>query len=244
MGINKDKEFDVSDSYVAQKYKREILPKMSYKDIQLTKNLINEKGYYIQFLFQLSGMDRKDAKVLSPIIEKYIGMFERKEINNSLIVDLGVKGNNISTDFLIKEFRKPNDYESGLGDWNKSRRWAASNALLQIQDKSKLDEYIEIVENDDTCNDSYYIIMLLGKIKNKKSLQCLIGLLKSSNSTLQAEVIEALGNYGEYDEVEKKILPFLESDSVVLQEKAGKCLNKIRKTKIKTNREITPKTFE
>lgn len=234
MGINKDKNLDISNCYTAQKHIKEIEPQMSRKDIELTQRLIdevNQAGYSIQFLFQLSFMDIEDAKVLTPIIKKYIGMFDRKVINNSLIADLGVKGNTDLTDFMIEQFRKPNDCGPDTIGWNGSRRWAASNALLQFRDKSRLDEYIEIVENEDTCDDSCLIIKLIGKIKTEKSLRCLIRLLKSPNYQIQAWAIDALGGFGKYEEVEDLILSFLEDGHDLVREKAKSSIKKIRKTK-------------
>lgn len=237
MGVNKDKKLDISNGSAALKYVSEMLPYMSQNDIELTQKLIdevNQAGYSIQFLFQLYAMDREDAKVLSPIIKKYIGMFEQNTINNALITNLGVKGNTIVTDFLLEQFRKPNDRmvdALDVSDWKGSRRWAASDALFHIQDKSRLDEYMEIVENEDTCDDSCLIIKLIGKMKNLKALRCLTRLLKSPNYQIQAWAIEALGNYGKYEDVEDLILPFLESEHDLVREKARESLRKIRKTK-------------
>lgn len=235
MGVNKDRNLDVSNTYGGRAYTNELYPELSDHDMQLMKELIaevNEKGYHIQFLFQLQGMDREDAKVLSPVLVKYIGKFDRKSFNNGLIADLGVAGNRQLTDFMLAEFRKPNDREPGE-DWNDSRRWAASVALLLIRDKSRLDEYIELVENRDTCDDCFMIILLLGKIKSEKSFRCLTRVLKKDNLGLQSAAISALGSYGECEEAEQLVLPFLESDEEVLQDQAKKSLRKIRKKRLK-----------
>ena len=54
------------------------------------------------------------------------------------------------------------------------RNGVCSAALLVIKDKSKIDEYIEIIENESTRPDSHFLILLLGELRIEKSIPLLI----------------------------------------------------------------------
>lgn len=95
-----------------------------------------QKAFIVNNVLKLSdiGFIDKEDLVLVPIIEKYTSLFEDKRIRNELYTYLGFKGNTISYNFLINEFKKTNDYwdRNNPISWNFTRRWAISNSQYQI----------------------------------------------------------------------------------------------------------------
>lgn len=173
----------------------------------------------------------------------YVGRFEQVYSNFELILDIGRKGNYQATDFLIEEFKKPNIYAREIIDdmtelqkelrWNSSRRWAVSAALLQIKDKSRLDDYIGFTKNADTRQDCLLIADLVGRYKGQKSYACLLDLLNDANWHLQVRALDALRFYYKYDDIEKHVRPFLDSEHDALREYARKNMKKIEKYRLK-----------
>ena len=225
MGINKDPKYSVEDSIIATREKEKRLS-YSKHDRELYSRIIDEvnsKGYYIQYLFQLRWMEKEDFEIINDIILKYSLQFERKRTKYSLLWYLGVRGNYGATDFLLEQFRKPNDYEENMG-WNFSRRGMCSSALLEIRDKSKIDEYIEIIENEDTRQDSFFFILMLGKLKVEKAIPLFVELLKEDNTDLQSAAIKSLAKFKNKIDLNPIMAPFLLSDNKVIRDNAKKAL--------------------
>ena len=235
---------ELEDSYIYQKWVNEIWPTMTKKDKDLHDSLVREicaAGIDIRFTFQIPLLDRKEKYKITPIVIPYIDKFDRMQSSNGLINYIGEKGNYIATDFLIEEFKKPNIFHRQITDdmserqkdiiWNGSRRWAVSNSL--INDKSRLDQYIELINDKDTHDDCVFIIELVGKIKTQKSWDCLIGLLDDDNFRLVASALEMIKYYykDHYEEIEEKSKMFLESDNKLLKEIATKNMKHIQKHK-------------
>ena len=236
----------LEDTYIYQKWMNVILPQMTENDKQLHNLLvsdINSSGCDIRFTFQIPMLEREEKYKITPIIIKYIDKFDDMNMSVGLINDIGEKGNYIATDFLIEEFKKPNIFRKKITDdmnerqkdirWNGSRRWAVSNALLIINDKRRLDQYIELINDKDTRDDCFFIIELVGKIKTQKSWDCLISLLDDDNYKLVASALEMIKYYykDHYDEIEEKSKMFLESDNSLFREIATKNLKHIQKHK-------------
>lgn len=238
----------LEETYIYKKWMNVILPQMTEKDKQLHDLLvrdINAAGCDIRFTFQIPMLEREKKYKITPIIISYIGRFDRMDSNMGFIDYLGEKGNYAATDFLIEEFKKPNIFNRPITDdmserqkdiiWNSSRRWSVSNALLIIKDKSRLDQYIELINDKDTHDDCVFIIELVGKIKTQKSWDCLISLLDDENYKLVASALEMIKYYykDHYDEIEEKSKMFLESDNSLFREIATKNLKHIQKHKNK-----------
>ena len=168
-------------------------------------------------------MDEDDFEFINPIIMKYSLLFENKRKKYGLLHYLGVKGNIQATDFLLEQFRKPNDYIDNL-DWNFSRRGASSSALLVIKDKSKIDAYIDIIENENTRQDAFFFILLLGELKVAKSIPLLINLLNENNNSIQSAAIQSLTKFKKKIDLNPIITPFLLSDNEAIREYAKKAL--------------------
>ena len=225
MGINKDPNYSAQNT-VAGIRANELFLSYSEHDKKLIQKIIeevNSKEYFIQYLFQLSWMDKDDFEFINPIIMKYSLQFERKNTKYGLFGYLGVKGNTDATDFLLVQFRKSNDYIDNL-DWNFSRRGVCSSALLVIKDKSKIDEYIEIIESENTRQDSHFFILLLGELKVEKSIPLLIELLSEDNIHLQSAAIQSLTKNKKKIDLNPIIAPFLSSDNDAIRGYAKKAL--------------------
>lgn len=229
MGINKDKKIDISNTITFKNYKNNIEPFLSKNDLMVTKTIIeevNSYGYYIQDLFQLSWMDEEDYEVIDGILIKYVLRFERIQLRNGVIAYLGKKGNFYATDFLINEFSKENKELQDNLDWSMTLRAALSSALLCIKDKSKIDEYISLIESEKTRKDTHYLILLLGELKVTKAIPLLVDLLNEDDVALQSAAIQALGHFKKKTDLKEIIGPFLESKNEILQECAKKVLKK------------------
>lgn len=227
MGVNRDKSVDVSETITARQFRETILPTLSDNDVKLRKTIIDEvngNGYYIQYLFQLSWMDKEDYIIIDDIIMKYALQFERRSFRNGLIQYLGKKGNIYATDFLLGEFCKKNgEHETGIL-WNDTIRAATSSALEVIRDKSRVDDYLQIIDNEETRRDSYFIILLLGELRVEKSIPLLIKLLNENNINNQAAAIKALTYFKRKIDIKQLASPFINSENEVLREYAKKAM--------------------
>jgi hypothetical protein len=107
---------------------------------------VNDAGYYIDYLCQLSWIDKNDFNAINPIIMKYTDKFENIRIRNSLYHTLGCRGNYNATNYLLNEFRKKNELYVDDIAWNSTRRGATSSSIEAIRDKGKIDEYIKLLK--------------------------------------------------------------------------------------------------
>ena len=233
MGVNKDKNFKLSEN--AEKFQMERIKNDSKHDLALYEQMINEvnsKGYYIKYIGQLSFID-KDDLVLVPIIQKYCKLFDDIRTERALLSYLGFKGNTVSIDFLIDEFKKPNDYwdRNDPNTWNFTRRWAISNAINIINDKTKEDDYIGFIKDPETRHDSMFIIEMLGRMKSEKAYPYLVKFLNDDDSSVVYHSIIALGYYKNHPELIPLIEPFLDSNHKPHVEEAKKALKKLNKHK-------------
>ncbi len=227
---------------LAKRHLDKILPEFySEKDAQLEIQLLhdmNKMGCHILFLYRIDSLEDDELKKITPILMGYVGRFEHLSSNFALILNIGRKGNYQATDFLIEEFKKPNIYEKKITDdmtdyeksvaWNTSRRWAVSAALLQIKDKSRLDDYIVFTKNVDMRQDCFLIAELISHFKCQKSYDCLINLLTDGDYKLQAAALNGLRFFYKYDGIEEQVSPFLNSEHDVLREYAKKIMKKIQ----------------
>lgn len=237
------------NSELAKVYLDNFFPQLSEKDFQLQVNLIhgiNKMGCHILFLFRINSLEDDEIKKITPILIGYVGRFEHLSSNFARILNIGRKGNYQATGFLIEEFKKPNIYEKKITDdmtdyeksvaWSTSRRWAVSNALLQIKDKSRLDDYIEFTKNADMRQDCFLIADLISHFKCQKSYDCLIDLLTDKDYKLQAAALNGLRFFYRYDGIGEHVSPFLDSEHDVLREYAKKIMKKIEKYRLKSEK--------
>ena len=212
---------------------RKFLSKQSKHDIALVKDIIkevNSMGYCISYIDQLREMDKNDI-CLIPVVIKYIGKFDNFEVEWALITALGVRGFVDATDFLLKEFRRPNSSPVKLPDmaWNWTRRALTSASLLKIRDANRAGDYVELIENFDTHDDCVWIVELLGNIKYEKAYSVIVALLNDNNVSLQSSALRALGKYKNHPETIPLIEPFTKSKNSALKEYAKKSIAKLSK---------------
>lgn len=241
---------DILNCWTTKRYLDKILPEFfSEEDVQLKIKLlhdINKMGCHVLFLSSINSLEDAEIIKITPLLIGYIGRFEDLSSNFALILNVGRKGNDQATDFLIKEFKKPNIYEKKITEdmtdyqksvaWNTSRRWAVSNALLQIKDKSRLDDYIGFTKNVDMRQDCLLITDLISRFKCQKSYDCLIDLLEDKDYKLQAAALNGLRFFYLYDGIEEHVSPFLDSGHDVLREYAKKIIKKIDKYRLKNKK--------
>lgn len=237
----------VLNCWSAKRYLDKIFPEFfSEEDFQLEIQLLhdmNKMGCHIIFSYRIDSLEVDEVKKITPILMGYVGRFEDLSSNFALILNIGRKGNYQATDFLIEEFKKPNIYKKEITDdmtdyeksvaWSTSRRWAVSNALLQIRDKSRLDDYIAFTKNVDMRQDCFLIAELISHFKCQKSYDCLIDLLTDGDYKLQAAALNGLRFFYKYDGIEDYVSPFLDSEYNVLREYAKKIMKKIEKYRLK-----------
>ncbi len=227
MGINKDRDFSAKKSMIAtmedEKYKEYSEHDKALHDALIEE--VNNNGYYIQYEFQLSWLDKEDFLIVDDIIMKYSVQFERKKTRYGLIHYLGKRGNFYATDFLLEQFNKPNDYAIGT-EWNTSRRGVCSSALESIRDKSRVDEYIKTINNADTRDDSFFFILLLGELRVEKAIPLFVEILSDDNSDyeLKSYAIKALSYFKKKMDIKPIVEPFLCSEYEVLRERARRAL--------------------
>lgn len=232
----------ILNCWSTKRYLDKILPEIfSEDDVQLKIQLlhdINKMGCHVLFLSSINSLEDDEIKKITPILIGYVGRFEDLSSNFALILNIGRKSNYQATDFLIEEFKKPNLYEKKITDdmtdyeksvaWNTSRRWAVSNALLQIKDKSRLDDYIEFTKNLNMQKDCFLIVDLISHFKCQKSYDCLIDLLTNKDFKLQAAALNGLRFFYKYDGIEDYVSLFLDSEHDVLRKYAKKIMKKLR----------------
>lgn len=223
--LNKNPNLDVSNTITAKQYE-ERFNTLSDKDQKLIYEFIKEVnlcGYQIQYTFQLAAFDKSDQCLL-PIIIKYYTKIDDPNLKCTLIRCIGRSGQRDMTSFLLDEFRKPNTD----APFNLSRRGCASSALYSMKDKRYFHEYIELIKNPDTRNDSMLIGTMLGKMKSEEALPVLIEALDDPNSSLQYMAIQALGNFKGKTELIQYLEPFLLSSDKTLRSYAKNAINKIK----------------
>ena len=229
MSVNKDCDYVLTDK--AKELNEKGLSKLNDNDKILNTQLINEvnsMGYYILKRSDLSFLDKEDL-VLVPIVQKYSLLFESKNVKNSLFTYLGFKGNTISLNFLISEFKKDNDAWDVRRPitWNFTRRWAISNAILLIENTDKIEEYIELVKDPKTHDDSRFIVELLGKCNSERAFSFVKTLLNDTNHDIQWAALYALSFYKNHQEIIEDIKPFVFSQKKYLAEQAKKTIKKL-----------------
>lgn len=228
--INRDPNRDISNKKAGQYFDEVVRSRESLNDIRLLDELVREvntHGYFIQYYFQLQAMSIKDRE-LFPVIRKYIGRFDNLDFTLRLISCLGVPKLFEATSFLLELFgdvnkrKTPNSYFS--------TRQSASSALLRIKDSKYQKEYRDLILSDETHNDAYLLVELLGKFPNPQNYTLLCKLLTDNCADVRAATL-SIGSFKSYA---KEVIPVLkllnQSDSSkAVRENAHKSLKKLSK---------------
>ncbi|MED4206176.1 HEAT repeat domain-containing protein [Neobacillus mesonae] len=187
-------------------------------DIEQLKRDVNQEGYRIETYQDLKKLKSKD-KNLIPILLKYLKSAEKNNEKEFFVRCLGVRGFTEATETLIEEF---------LTSENRALKWAIGNTLSIILDKSREDDYIDIIKDKQHGTTRQMFAVTLGKLKCEKAIPKLITLL--NDEEINGHVIMALGYFNNYELVEK-VKPFLEHDEKWIRREAEKSIKKLEKFK-------------
>lgn len=238
-------KFDTENTEIYKRYINNVLPLLGEHDITLVSALVNEireLGIDIDYIFQISWLEKDEIIKCNSVIISYIDRFDYLPLSFGLISNLGKRGNKEVTQFMMEEFKKPNiykrdyqfdqmsDYEKDIA-WASSRRWVVSNALLEIRDKSCIDGYIELIENESTRCDTMLIIDLLGKLRCQKSFECIKELLVDENPRIVVAAVKALKNYKSYCEVGELLTPLVNHENEIVRTTVIKCIKQVKNRK-------------
>ncbi|MCG1021470.1 HEAT repeat domain-containing protein [Sutcliffiella horikoshii] len=165
-----------------RKLEKEVLSKeIRFKDIQISN--IND----------LMKID-KSFKDVVPILLKHIREIVDESDKQFLVRCLGVKGFTEATEDLITEFKNSR---------NLSYKWAIGNTLSIIQDKSKVEELLEIIQDKKHGIARQMLIIAVAKMKEKKGIPILLDLL--NDEEVNGHVISGLAYYKD-----PKLIPYIE----------------------------------
>lgn len=196
---NKIKKYEIKDS--EKIYYQKLKEQLCEADIEVYNMIIrdiNAIGFNIEFIQEIKFLSKKELHIITPIIIKYDNMFLDVKTNNELILLLGRKGCCYFTNYLIAEFNKPNIYYKE-GVFNYSRRWAISNAIIKIKDKTKIQEYINLVKNNLNSEDIILLIILISKWKVNEFIPLLVKLLESNSYEIRVASVDALVRYNKVE---------------------------------------------
>lgn len=200
--VNRYKSIDISNKEAAIRYDTITKGKMSENDICVMADLIsevNQRGYHIQYYFQLGFMDL-NCRDLFPIIRDHVWEFDDPEFSIRLLTYLGVPKLYEATPFLIESFKKKKQRKLGFPNSLETTRSAAASSLLQVKDGRFQKEYREIIADKETHDDSGLLVELLGYFNCADNYIFLLNQLSDDNVNIKIPAIRALGRFKEHSE--------------------------------------------
>lgn len=215
----------------------ELMNRNTKKDQDLFDKLIMEvsqHGYKVDY-YEIENLVKTD-KCLIPVLMNYIEKFDNPGASSTLMRYLGHQGFDEATELMLNEFRRvdvkiPENRKKWESQDKSGYRESASVALKAIRDRRFIDEYIELIENPQTHNDTFNIIELLGVLKVEKAIPHLLNLLHDPNVLLKCASIKALSHFKNKPEIILNVEPFLASDNNIIKKYATKTLRKITDAK-------------
>lgn len=198
--VNRDATLDISKKEAAIRYDTVTREKMSENDRRVMAELIGaagEKGYHIQYYFQLGFLDLQ-CRDLFPVIRDHVWRFDDPEFSIRLLSYLGVPKLYEATPFLIESFKKVKRRRLGCPRSPETTRSAAAGALLRIKDGKFQETYRALVTERDTHDDAGFLVELLGYFDSPVNYSFLLALLSDENVNIQIPAIRALGRFKAY----------------------------------------------
>lgn len=179
-------------------------------------NDIRAKGVEISNINDLMKIDKR-FKDLIPIVLEHLKKIDDENDKEFLVRCLGVKDFTEASEQLLDEFYKTDKI---------TFKWAIGNTLSIINDKSKVNELLKIVQNKEHGIGRQMIIVALGKMKTKEAFPVLLNLL--NDEEVVGHTLSALAYYKD-----PTIIPYLEplkSHKVGwIKKKASKVIEKLQK---------------
>ena len=157
-------------------------------------NEVNDKGFDFSYIQEIKNVTNETLIKIAPVIMSYDMHFSDLLVNNELVLLLGRKGMNTFLDYLLDEFKKPNIYYKEKV-FNFSRRWALSNAIIGIKEKKYFSRYIDIIDDENTCEDSILLIIQLSKWKIEEFIPILIKFLSNPSYEIRVAAVDGLCRY-------------------------------------------------
>ena len=145
-------------------------------------------GFEFETSNQAIGFIPKHKKVILPIATKYYQLakaLEKPNEQNYFMRFLCIKGLDDVIPMLLEDY-----YSEKTADLT---RWFISDCIYQIQSKSFVREYLDIVSNRMFGRNRQMVILLLGKLNEESAIPTLIDLLEDEEVRLHA--ISALGEF-------------------------------------------------
>jgi HEAT repeat protein len=179
-------------------------------------NDIRAKGVEISNINDLMKMDKR-FKDLVPIVVEHLKNIDDESDKEFLVRCLGAKGFTEATEQLLAEFYKTDKV---------TFKWAVGNSISIIEDKSILNELLEIVQNKEHGIARQMIVVGIGKMKAKEAFPVLLNLLKDED--VVGHTISALAYYK--DPTVIQYLEPLKSHKVGwVKKEASKVIEKLQK---------------
>jgi HEAT repeat protein len=159
----------------------------------------------------LSWLDRVDTDLPEDA-------WERDRFREALVRSLSVRAaRGIAAPAMIREFHR--DGISG------SCRWAAGNALHEVADNNVFEELLEIAEDRSCGPDRQMVVLGLGRFKDPRTVDVLIGLLDDED--VAGHAISALGKLRD-PRSRTALEPFVEHPRTWWRNAAKKALARIK----------------
>jgi len=174
-------------------------------------------GYEVKSLDIFAHSDaHKDAL---PILVKWFPRMTNSRVKESIVRALSVPwAKGIAERELIAEFRNiPYGANMGL-------KWAIGNALEVLASDEIFEDIAELVQDRDHGTARQMLVMALGKMKNPRAVNVLIGLLEDDE--VAGHAIIGLRKLNAI-ETRSYILPFIKHPKTWIRREAKKALNKM-----------------
>ena len=156
--------------------------------IPLFEDELRKIGFEFEIINQTLGFMPKNKKTILPIAIKYYQLAKNQknvDEQNHFMSFFQFKGFAEVVPMLIEDY-----YSEQTQDLT---RWFISDCIYQIQSKSFVKEYLDIVSNRFFGRNRQMIVLLLGKLKEESAIPTLIDLLEDEEVRLHA--ICALGEF-------------------------------------------------
>ena len=184
--------------------KEELLKDIRGKDVEISN--INE----------LIKMD-KHFKDIVPVIIEYLKNIEDESDKEFLVRCLGVKGFTEATEQLLKEFNKTEKV---------TFKWAIGNTMSIIEDKTYVNELLEIAQNKEHGIGRQMIVVTLGKMKVREAFPILLKLLEDED--VVGHAISALGYFKDPSAI-SYLEPLRNHKISWIKKEASKVIEKLQK---------------
>jgi HEAT repeats len=174
-------------------------------------------GYEISSLSDLAQSNQYKGAI--PILIKWLPKVTNVRVKETIVRDLSVPwAKGLAEAALLAEFGAASDSE------NLGLKWAISNALEVLATDKIFDDLVELIRGKRHGTARQMLVMALGKMKNPKAVNILLGLL--DDEEVVGHAVIALRKLNAV-EARPYLLPLLKHPKVWVRREAAKALRKI-----------------